>query len=165
MMKHWKTLSQNDYNIIWDKFYKDFSFKPSINPESFPSIKTDKPIMKFSISKLFGKTYNEEITKDFVQKGIDAFVEITNKGEYIIALEWQSECFYIDPRQLIPETMLDDESSSSIVSFIPDGDYYIFITKDFENIWFGHPWEKTITIIGNKLIDAFKSNKPLFLMN
>jgi hypothetical protein len=75
----------------------------------------------------------------------------------IIILDWQHECFFANPRQITVDTMLPNDNTSIMVpSFIPDGDYYIFVTKDFENIWFGHPWEKTITIIGDKLIKAYK---------
>ncbi|WP_414648331.1 DUF2716 domain-containing protein [Dinghuibacter sp.] len=35
-----------------------------------------------------------------------------------------------------------------------------FITKDRQNVWFGHPWEKTITLIGEKLISAAAVNLP-----
>jgi hypothetical protein len=56
--------------------------------------------------------------------------------------------------------MIDNVTNSTVVSFIPDGDYYIFITKDFGNIWFGHPWEKTVTVIGDRLIKAVKARQP-----
>jgi hypothetical protein len=44
--------------------------------------------------------------------------------------------------------MLDNNSVLPLISFIPDGEYYIFISKDHQNVWFGHPWEKTVTLIG-----------------
>ena len=50
------------------------------------------------------------------------------------------------------------ESSTPAISFIPDGDYYIFITKDLQNVWFGHPWEKSVTLIGEGLILAATRN-------
>jgi hypothetical protein len=164
-MKYWIRLSESDYDKIWDKFYADFSFKPSTYSKDWPSIKTEKPTLKFDISHLWGDSYNETIYDDFIKKAIDAFVEIANQEDQIFALDWQHECFYLDPRQLKLADMEENESSIRIVSFIPNGDYYIFITEDFENIWFGHPWEKTITIIGNRLIDAFNKNKPLYLLN
>ena len=50
--------------------------------------------------------------------------------------------------------MLDNGSNNPVISFVPDGDYYIFISRDLQNVWFGHPWEKSITVIGEKLISA-----------
>jgi hypothetical protein len=52
----------------------------------------------------------------------------------------------------------NDQTNSLVPSFVPDGDYYIFLTKDFQNVWFGHPWEKTITLIGDKLIKAYQAD-------
>lgn len=156
-------MTDSDDKIIWDWFYKEFSFNPSTYPKDWPSIKTDRPTLKINITKLWGETYNEAIWNDFLQKGIEAFINITNAGEEIFGLDWHHECFYINPRELTPAILNDYESSIPVISFIPDGDYYIFITKDFENVWFGHPWEKTITIMGNKLISVFNNDPPLFL--
>jgi hypothetical protein len=164
-MKDWTKISNVDKDKIWDRFYNDFSFRPSVYKHDWPSIKTDKTILKFDIKNLWGDSYSDIIYTDFIQKAIDAFIEITNPDDSIIALDWQHECFYIDPRQLTPDIMTDDETSIPIISFIPDGDYYIFITKDFENIWFGHPWEKSITIIGDRLMKAFNNHRPLLLTN
>ena len=164
-MKVWEELSKTVYNQVWDRFYKEFNFRPSVHEEDWPSIHTDKPLLKLGIESLLGVTYSESINADLIQKAIDAFVEISKKGDKIFALDWQHECFYIDPRQLTPEIIVDNESDTPAISFIPDGDYYIFLTKDFENIWFGHPWEKTITIIGSELISAFNKNRPLFIKN
>jgi hypothetical protein len=162
-MKDWKTLSEQNSDYAWGRFYQYFNFNPGINEKDWPGIHTDKPFIKFSIENLWGSSYSESINTNFIQKAIDAFVEITKDGEEIYALDWQHECFYVNPRLLTPGLMADNESSIPVISFIPNGDYYIFMTEDFENVWFGHPWEKTITIVGNELINAFNKNKPLFL--
>ena len=158
-MNNWSILSKKDYDYVWDKFYAEFSFKPSIYESDWPTIQTDKPNFKFSIKNLFGDSYNELIDIDFLQKAIDTFIEITIQEEEIFALDWKHECYYINPRKLTPNIMIGLESS---ISFIPNGDYYIFLTKDFENIWFGHPWENTVTIIGTKLINSFKKTYHCF---
>ena len=155
-MTNWTPISQNDNDKFWDKFYADFSFKPSVDPTYWPSIKTDKPNIKIDITDLWGDTYDEENWVSLIKKGINSFVSISNPQDEIIVLDWQHECFNVNPRQITVDTMLPNDNTSIMVpSFIPDGDYYIFLTKDFENIWFGHPWEKTITIIGDKLIKAY----------
>ncbi len=162
-MNNWEKITEEDYKKIWGWFYKEFSFNPSTSLEEWPSIRTIKPNIKIDITNLWGNNYNEIIWDDFLQKAIEAFIQITNPEEKIFALDWHHECFYINPRELTPAILNDDESSIPIISFIPDGDYYIFITKDFENVWFGHPWEKTVTIIGSKLINAFNNNLPLLV--
>ncbi|PBQ32984.1 hypothetical protein CNR22_14770 [Sphingobacteriaceae bacterium] len=155
-MTNWTTISQNDSDKIWEKFDNDFSFNPSVDPTNWPSIKTDKPNIKLSIADLWGDNYDETKWFFLIKKGINSFVSISNPHEEIIVLDWQHKCFYVNPRNITVDAMLPTDKSSTVVpSFVPNGDYYIFITIDFENIWFGHPWEKTITIIGDKLIKAY----------
>jgi hypothetical protein len=150
-----------DEKKVWDWIYRELSFKPSVRPPDWPSISTRRRHFKFKIESLWGPGYSEPTHTNFIGQAIEAFVEITSPGEKIYALDWQQECYYYDPRNLNVYDMLDDDSSNTKISFIPDGNYYIFLTKDFENIWFGHPWEKTVTVIGDRLIGAVKS-KNLF---
>jgi len=130
------------------------SFNPSTRSIDWPSIHTEKRYLRFKIDILWKNGYNELIHSNFIQQAIEAFVNITAPGEEIYALDWQHDCYYYDPRKLSVHDMLEDASNTTKISFIPDGEYYVFITKDFENIWFGHPWEKTVTVIGDKLIAA-----------
>ena len=152
------TLLETDYKNVWDWVYNELSFKPSTRSIDWPSIQTSRNSIKFKIDFLWGSGYSELVYFNFIQHAIEVFMAITLPGEEVYALDWQHECFYFDPRKLNAQDMLDDGSSATKISFIPDGDYYIFITKDFENVWFGHPWERTITIIGDKLITSIKEN-------
>jgi hypothetical protein len=152
-------ISEADYKNVWDWLYAQLRFIPSTRSIDWPSIRTDKRYLKFKIDFLWGTGYSPLIHSNFVQKAIEAFIDITIPGEEIYALDWRHECYYYDPRKLSVHGMLDDGSSIPKISFIPDGDYYIFVTKDFENIWFGHPWEKTITVLGDKLIAALNQKK------
>jgi hypothetical protein len=155
-MKNWTRLSHADYDRIWDRFYKEFSFMPSTSPSDWPSIQTGKPSLKISLAELWSWPYDETKWLSLIEKGIRSFVDITDATEEIISLDSQHDCYHVNPRKIKAEDMLPDENiSETLPSFVPDGDYYIFMTKDFENVWFGHPWEKTITIIGTKLIEAY----------
>lgn len=48
------------------------------------------------------------------------------------------------------------------ISVIPDGDHHIFLAEDFSFGTFGHPWEQTICVFGQQLIDAVELNKPSY---
>ncbi len=151
-------LTETDYKNIWDWVYSALSFKPSIRSIDWPSIQTERPFRKFSVDFLWKGGYDEALYAKFINNAINAFVDITPNGEAIYALDWQHDCFYYDPKELTADLMLDNESSIPPISFIPDGDYYIFITKDLQNVWFGHPWEKSVTLIGERLILAATKN-------
>jgi hypothetical protein len=40
------------------------------------------------------------------------------------------------------------------VPVFPHGDYYIFLEEGMTMGTFGHPWEKTLCVFGQDLIDA-----------
>ena len=42
-----------------------------------------------------------------------------------------------------------------------DGDYFIFLAEDFRFGVFGHPWEQTMCIFGQELIEAVKACKVM----
>ncbi len=141
---NFQVLSNEEYNIVWDKFYTEFSFKPSIN--IWPSIQTNKRQLKLNISKIFGETFSEEKWNRFNELGELVLIEIVEPNGRIYALDWQHECFDFDPRKGLWEKDINSPP------LIPDGDYYIFLNKDFSNVWFGHPWEMSVTLIGDKIV-------------
>lgn len=147
-------LNAKEYKGIWDWVYNELSFSPSVHAGDWASIKTKMPFHKFSIDFLWRGPYDQKRHAGFMKKAIDTFITITHKGDTIYAFDWQHEGFHYDPRELRVDGLLDSESSINVISFIPDGDYYIFITKNLQNNWFGHPWERSITLIGETLISA-----------
>ncbi|MGB0839311.1 MAG: DUF2716 domain-containing protein [Chitinophagales bacterium] len=142
-MQNFKLLNQDEHNMVWDRFYDLFDFKPSI--EIFPAINTDQPQLKLDISNCFSINYPYHELETWALK---LFKAISKPNERYYALDWQHPCYDFDPRQ----SMDRDDNGEWIVPVLPNGDYYIFLTKDFKNVWFGHPWEKTITLIGEDIV-------------
>ena len=132
-----RELAEKEYNAVWDKFYEIFDFKPSTT--KFPGIRTTFPQLKLSLKH---DSSDNEVDK-FYELAYQLFVKITGEGERLYGLDWQHECCDFDPRQ---------STKGERIPIYPDGDYAIVLTKDFKNVWFGHPWEDTITIIGEKFV-------------
>lgn len=40
------------------------------------------------------------------------------------------------------------------IPIYPDGDYFAFLSEDYAEGTFGHPWEQTICVMGERLIDS-----------
>jgi hypothetical protein len=143
-MINFKELSQEECDKVWDKFYDLFHFKSSVN--HFPALNTNKPQLKFDAKDCFSPNYSLDKLEDFA---INLFTKISKAGDRLYALDWQHECYDFDPRAQMDR----DEFEDWIVPVLPNGDYYIFLTKDFNNVWFGHPWEQTITLIGDDIVE------------
>jgi hypothetical protein len=142
-MNNFRNIDEKEQCEVWDKFYNLFNFKPSTT--IFPGISTSRPELKFDIENCYSKVY------PFVQLeqwALKLFRNITKPTERLYALDWHHQCYDFDPRQKMEKDKFDEW----IVPVFPNGDYYIFLTKDFKNVWFGHPWEKTITLIGQEIV-------------
>jgi hypothetical protein len=157
-MVGWTLLEDDDLKKVWARIYKDFDFKPSV--KIFPSFRTPSPFIKYDISNC----YAEELIRDFEDKSVMAFQQCTQPGELIYALDWEHECYLVDPRLEFPRhTPWRVDNGDWIISIHPDGDYHFFVATDFSWGILGHPWEKTITIYGEKFISSLIKHEPLML--
>jgi hypothetical protein len=141
---NWQKLSDEEYSQVWDRFYSEFRFKPGIQSRS--AIQSGLPILKFDICTIFNGGLSDSDLARFEELGTRLLLEITSTGERLYGLDWQHESFDFNPRNGMRETGL------FVPNLVPDGDYYIFLKKDFSNVWFGHPWEQSITLIGVEIV-------------
>ena len=153
-MKNWLELSEVEYEKVGNKIFDVMKFKPSNS--DFPSFKVPTPFITYDISIYFGDSDDLEAYDDLEEKALLVFKENTLQDEYIYALDWQHECYWINPRLEFEK----DEFDEWKIPIFPNGDYYFFIHKGFEWGYLGHPWEKTITIFGKGLIKGFEKHQP-----
>ncbi|NEW06855.1 DUF2716 domain-containing protein [Paenibacillus sp. SYP-B3998] len=146
-MNNWISLRDDEYRRVWDKFYKDFSFKPSVYPKDWPTFTINVPYLTFELKK----NYQDEEIDELEEICKISLRSCLEPNEYIYALDWQHESFYYSP-------FLQDTTPR--ISFYPDGDYYLFIKTDFSLGFLGHPWEHSFTIFGEELIGQFSRHKP-----
>lgn len=155
-MKNWIKINEKEENEIWDKIYNDLKFKPSVHPNDWPSLQISAPYMKYDVSDIYKDNKYEELYKDLEEKMENIFVECTKENEYVLALDWQHQCYYFNPRI----ESIRDEFGEWPVPIFPNGDYYFFIQKEFKWGFLGHPWEKSISIFGEELIQSIEQKKP-----
>lgn len=153
-MENWIPFSHQAYEQIWDRIYRDFNFKPSTS--IFPSFQVMHPFITYDISDYLRDSIDLDAYDDLEKQSLDAFKEITSVDEYILALDWQHESYLVNPHLEFEK----DEFGEWTIPIFSNGDYYLFIQKDFKWGYLGHPWEKSITIFGEELINAFDEHKP-----
>ncbi|MGB2993026.1 MAG: DUF2716 domain-containing protein [Paenisporosarcina sp.] len=157
-MENWIELSALECKGVWDKIYDEFDFKPSIS--KFPSFEVRTSFITYDVSPYLNwsgdsDTY-DEIYSDLEDKSLLVFQELTQKNEYLYAVDWQHEGYWLNPHLELPKS----EFNEWTVPIFPNGDYYFFIHKNFEWGLLGHPWEETITIFGKELINSFEKHQP-----
>jgi hypothetical protein len=153
-MTNWIPLNEIEYRKVWDRLNNDFNFEPSIS--KFPSFHSPSPYNTYDISSIWGSLEHDELYLDLENKFLLYFQELTQHDEYLFALDWQHECYLINAFKEFPRDDLD----RWIIPAVPDGDYYFFIQKEFKWGILSHPWEKTITVFGNEILEVLKKNKP-----
>ncbi|GLX68023.1 DUF2716 domain-containing protein [Paenibacillus glycanilyticus] len=159
-MNGWTELDNDEQEEIWSRFYKTFDFKPSTT--TFPAFRIPTPFIKFDISNCNA----DDLIRDFEVKLVKVFQLCTQPGEFIYALDWQHECYKVDPRLEFPRyAPWRDDNRDWIISIYPDGDYHFFLAADFSWGILGHPWENTIAVFGKKFIEGLLINPPLMLHN
>ncbi len=157
----WKEIEKREYEDIWNKFEKEFHFKPKRTPVVLPSIKEPRPSETYSISHIYGcgATHYEKMNNDLMNVTLSMFKQLVIPDDWIYALDWYHPAYRFFPH--VPFEL--DEFREWQVPILPDGDYYIFLEKNF--IWgvFGQPWEQTMCFWAKELLEFLHENKPLLL--
>jgi hypothetical protein len=142
MAQAWTPLTSEEYDAVWDRFYREFSFHPSVNPEDFPGIREPVPSITWT---LHPSPWTVEDEDELHHRFLAAFKACTTAEEVLYALDWQHTCYWFCPHVPFEEW---------VVPVLPNGDYYIFLSHDFSWGVFGHPWEWTLCGFGKPFLEA-----------
>ena len=145
-MNAWIELSEDEYKDVWDRFYSGFGFRPSVHAASWPGIREPRPSVTYSIAD------SDSIVADLDAQALMVFRSLVAPDARIYALDWQHTSFWFFPHRASPEPFR--------ISVFPDGDYSIFLAEDFSFGFFGHPWEETVCVFGERLLTAMEQHQP-----
>ncbi|MFE2875145.1 DUF2716 domain-containing protein [Streptomyces roseus] len=139
----------HDDGPLWDRFYADFDFKPSVTYR--PTITDPSP------SAVWNLHSHHRLVPDLPAE-LDAIVRrgllaATEPGEFVYWLDWQHDGYRYDPRR----TDLPGRPPRPGEGTYPNGDYYLNVTHDLRLGTFGHPWEQTLTVWGPTLLTAVEA--------
>lgn len=138
-----------DYDDAWAPFNARFDFRPDYYERHVPAIRLPDRSLVIDLQPI----YVAEAPR--LAAGVDAinaaalraFVWLA-EDEQLIALDWQHESFTYSPgAQAL-------SGGPWRITVAPDGDYYAYVTQDLRWGTFGHPWQRTLTIWGDALIDS-----------
>ncbi|MAE50781.1 MAG: sugar epimerase [Micavibrio sp.] len=162
MKKAWLELKDKEEKLIWDRFYDRFQFKPSASGD-YPGILEPFPSLTYSIDDIYSERISstepviyDEYNQDLQEKFLTIFKTLTAPDEWIYALDWQHPCY-----KFYPHTPFEkDQFKEWPIPILPNGDYFIFLEKDFKYGVFGHPWQGTMCIFGKPILNALENNMP-----
>jgi hypothetical protein len=151
-------LSDNETDFVWNKVYELFHFNPSIN-KGEKAFDIPCTYVVYDISNL--NVESIEVMDELITK---AFVNCTNKNDFMYALDWQHSSFKFNPRNqeeqksmfIQDERYMGGGYNAYFPTYYPDGDYYFFIAGDFSFGYLGHPWQQKVWVFGKSLISEFE---------
>jgi hypothetical protein len=153
-----------EYDEVWGRFDDEFAFHPNVGPRfKRPGIKEPSPSETYSIGGIYGQgeEHYDELDNDLMAFALAMFRSLTAPDEFIYALDWQHQSFKFFPH--VPFELT--EFGEWPVPILPNGDYYIFLEKDFNWGVFGHPWERTMCFWGNNALSFLHGRRPKLLTN
>ncbi|MFG2716477.1 DUF2716 domain-containing protein [Streptomyces goshikiensis] len=141
-------LSEAEYRDVWDRFDAEFAFRPGMNPAKWPAIKEPLDSVTWSLASLDDDPAYERLDRlvEVVKQGLTACVPPHGT---LFALDWQHTSF-----RFSPHLVRGSEQERWPLSPYPDGDYYIYLSKDFLTGSFGHPWEGSLCLFGQDFLDV-----------
>jgi len=146
-MNAWIELKHPDeYDDVWDRFRSAFQFRPSVHADQWPGMREPSPSITYSISE------RTTFVEDLDTHALAIFRRVVAPEERMYVLDWQHTSFWFYPHRSRGEAFER--------GLYPDGDYHIFLAEDFSFGMFGHPWEQTICVFGERLLQAMDQHTP-----
>ncbi|PZS02084.1 MAG: hypothetical protein DLM56_13000 [Pseudonocardiales bacterium] len=131
-------------------FAARFAFHPDVEPSGWPSIEEPVPSMTLDLSSVathHGMTM-PAADDAILQLLVDAFPANVR----LVAIDYNHVASWLWPHRFAASER--GWPDSWYVHPYPNGDYTIFLTEDMTSGTFGHPWERTLCIVGSALIEA-----------
>lgn len=137
-----------DYERYWDLFDARFHFRPSMTV--YPGIVEPTPSVTFDLRPIFAAEPSEWVRGEDRLTGevLDAMKAVFGV-ERLVVLNWQHDALWFVPEEFEPVS----EGDWAIPVF-PNGDYFIYLTESMDDGFFGHPWEQTFCVFGERLLPS-----------
>jgi hypothetical protein len=157
----WQQLDDSEHDALWDRFYEQFKFDRS-GGLAEPVIKDPAPSITFDLNGLGVGAKRAAAIDAINAEALRCFVSALPDADNMFVLDWQHPAYRLDAQAEV----LDDTPRDPINGYptvYPNGDYYAFTTADLTEGTFGHPWESSLCVFGNRLVAALGASLATWL--
>lgn len=145
----WTELDPAAYDDVWARFERRFGFRPGTTPDAWPAIREPNPSLTFDLSGIEHGPQRGSAYDAINAEALRSFVWAMPDRRELIALDWHHPAYSFRPA----DQALTWRAEWRIPVY-PDGDYFAFLTDDLSEGTFGHPWEQTLCVIGERLCSS-----------
>ena len=129
---------REEYDRIWNAVFENFDFLPSPYP-GVTTFEIDMPHRIYCLPELVWDDEQEALIDQLMADVVH---------EEIYALDYNHLAYAYTPG----EARLQWPGAEEFPTHYPNGDYYFFVAKDLSYGWLGHPWQKKLTLFGEKML-------------
>ncbi|WP_326685929.1 DUF2716 domain-containing protein [Streptomyces sp. NBC_01795] len=141
-----RLFDEPEHEALWDRFYNQFAFKPSV--EVYPGIREPSASVTWHLAAL-GDGLDRDAVQHLQRVIESGLLACARPDEPLHWLDWSHGGYRFDPRRVGGPGRPPWPGSA-----YPDGDYYLYLTADLRLGTFGHPWEESLCVFGEELLQA-----------
>ncbi|MBO0453180.1 DUF2716 domain-containing protein [Candidatus Enterococcus murrayae] len=151
--QEWEILSDQRSEELWKIVYQRFSFEPDYSAKDVRYTLTE-PYDLYSCKDVGAIATSDPNWRETIRS---IFCACLKDQEYMYALDWQHTCYKYYPQVKIrkenPTFILDAQGGyfAYFPEYYPDGDYYLFFSKDLSWGYLTDPWRQHIFVYGEQL--------------
>jgi hypothetical protein len=155
----WVELPRHRYDRVWDRFDEAFQFRPSVDPEDWPTFRVPGPSVTYRISEQLSEfsPWRDPKAAPYNLALLRALLACVEEGEPVLALDWQHAGYEFYPHRLREP----QEVKNWCIPALPSGEYHLFVTEDHRLGSLGHPWEETVCVFGEGFVEEYRRLTPL----
>ncbi len=137
----WEEIPLEEYETYWGPFEERYGF---FN-EPTPSVTIDlAPIFEAPGQARFNAGERAVNTL-----AVLAMTQVFPEDQRLLVLDWNHPC-----RWFWPHRQALEPAPGWWWLVFPNGDYYAVVTEDLSTGTFGHPWEQTLCVFGQPMLDT-----------
>ncbi|UFS57638.1 DUF2716 domain-containing protein [Subtercola endophyticus] len=157
----WRALQDPEYKAVWDQFYERFQFRAGISSADWPGIREPTPSITFDLFGIVDRPRLASAVQAINSEALRCFIWEMPDIREMLVLDWQHSAYWLNPA--VESLQPPDDPINGYPTVHPDGDYYSFLSPDMREGTFGHPWERTICVMGDRLINSLGTSFALWL--
>ncbi|MBB3038168.1 DUF2716 domain-containing protein [Hoyosella altamirensis] len=148
-----------DQRWYWERFTDKFGFRPGTSAATWPAIAEPTPSITFDLAVHDNIRGSWASRVDAINaEALRCFVTEFPEDPVFVVLDWQHTCYRLDAA--VHAVTLDAEWR---VPVYPNGDYYIYLRDDLSEGTFGHPWEQSLCVFGDRLLGSLATTLKTWL--
>jgi hypothetical protein len=151
----WVDLDWDAGKVLWAEFAERFQFRSGVDPRDWPAIVEPVPSVVWDLSPVFTGEYSGGFAagcRDVAALVLGTLQDCTEWYETVLFHDW------VHPSHLFRPHKVDGPNEVpgwDVGGLFPNGDYTIFVGRDYAFGILGHPWEQSLCVFGARAEAAF----------